>query len=99
MGPPTGSRDGSRAAIDKILDAGVHVFSHNMESVKRLFSKIRPMYEYSRSLKVLRYAYSREKAIVKSGFMVGLGETPGEIFDFVERPGEVVERLKRYFGE
>jgi len=71
--------NGSRTAIDKILDAGVHVFSHNMEAVKRLFSKIRPMYGYRRSLEVLRYAYSCEKAIIKSGFMVGLGETRREI--------------------
>ncbi len=71
--------NGSRSAIDRVLDAGTDVFSHNMEAVERLFAAIRPEYDYRRSLEVLRYASSRKKAVIKSGFMVGLGERSGEI--------------------
>lgn len=70
---------GSKDAIDKIISAGADVFSHNMETVGRLYPRVRPDFEYSRSLGVLSYASSRKKAIVKSGFMVGLGERRVEI--------------------
>lgn len=71
--------NGSLDAIDKIIDAGVDVFSHNMETVARLYPQIRPNFDYFRSLNILHYAASRQKTIVKSGFMVGLGEKDSEI--------------------
>ena len=71
--------NGATEAIDKIIAAGVDVFSHNMETVARLYPQIRPGFDYSRSLEVLHYASSLNKAIIKSGFMVGLGEIDGEI--------------------
>jgi len=70
---------GSRKAIDKVLDSGTDVFSHNMEVVERLFAHIRPMFDYRRSLEVIKYASSRRKAVIKSGFMAGVGETSGEL--------------------
>ena len=70
--------NGSLSAIDRIIEAGVDVFSHNMETVPRLYPYIRPDFDYSRSLDVLRYAASLNKVIVKSGFMVGMGETESE---------------------
>ena len=71
--------NGSLSAIDRIIEAGMDVFSHNMETVPRLYPRIRPDFDYSRSLDVLRYAASLNKVIVKSGFMVGMGETESEI--------------------
>lgn len=71
--------NGATKAIDKIMDAGVDVFSHNMETVAELYPQIRPNFDYVRSLNVLRYASSRKKAVIKSGFMVGLGEKNSEI--------------------
>ncbi len=70
---------GSEKAIYKIIEAGVDVFSHNMETVAALYPEIRPSFDYSRSLDVLRYAASLNKTSVKSGFMVGLGEKESEI--------------------
>ena len=70
---------GSEKAIDKIVEAGVDVFSHNMETVARLYPLIRPSFDYYRSLKVLHYAASLNKVAIKSGFMVGLGEAESEI--------------------
>lgn len=71
--------NGAEEAIDRIVNAGVDVFSHNMETVARLYPRIRPAFDYSRSLGVLRYASSIKGAIVKSGFMVGLGERDTDV--------------------
>jgi lipoic acid synthetase len=71
--------NGSLKAIDKVIEADVDVFSHNMETVQRLYPQIRPDFDYSRSLSALRHAASSGPAVVKSGFMAGLGESEGEI--------------------
>ncbi len=71
--------NGSLKAIDKVIKAGIDVFSHNMETVARLYPQIRPDFDYSRSLDVLRHAASSGSVVIKSGFMVGLGELEEEI--------------------
>ena len=71
--------NGSKESIDKIVEAGVDVLSHNMETVQRLYSQIRPDFDYLRSLEVLRYVSSLKRVAVKSGFMVGMDETQEEI--------------------
>lgn len=70
---------GSKKAIERIMDAGAAVLSHNLEVVEKLHRRIRPDFDYRRSLGVLEHASSYSKATVKSGFMVGLGETDDEI--------------------
>jgi lipoyl synthase len=72
---------GDRSAVARVLDAGPHVFNHNMETVTRLYSRVRPQADYRQSLDVLRFARGRARAdvLVKSGFMVGLGETAEEV--------------------
>lgn len=67
-------------AVARVLDAGPHVFNHNMETIVRLYSRVRPQANYRQSLDVLAFA-RRYKADVmtKSGFMAGLGETPDEV--------------------
>ncbi|MDP2932746.1 MAG: lipoyl synthase [bacterium] len=70
--------------IESVVTCGIDVFSHNMETVERLYPKIRPMANYSRSLKVLASAASHKKVPVKSGFMLGLGEAKEEIFRLME---------------
>ena len=74
---------GDMNAVARILDAGPHVFNHNMETVPRLYRRVRPQANYRQSLDVLRFARSftrnnRPGVLTKSGFMVGLGETAGE---------------------
>jgi lipoic acid synthetase len=54
------------------------MFNHNIETVANLYSTIRPQASYRRSLDVLEYAASKGLR-VKSGIMVGLGETDSEI--------------------
>lgn len=71
---------GNHDAVSRVLDAGPHVFNHNMETVPRLYRRVRPQANYQQSLDVLSHA-RRYKAgvLTKSGFMVGLGETDEEV--------------------
>ena len=71
---------GDTEAVARVLDAGPHVFNHNMETVSRLYRRVRPQANYAQSLAVLRFAKSyRPEALTKSGLMVGLGETCAEV--------------------
>jgi lipoyl synthase len=74
---------GDTAAIDMVIAAGPDVFNHNIETVPRLYANVRPEADYRRSLKVLAYARRAEgdgrRFLTKSGLMVGLGETDGEV--------------------
>jgi lipoic acid synthetase len=71
--------DGNLDAVARVLDAGPHVFNHNMETVPRLYRKVRPQADYRQSLDVLAFARRhRPQVLTKSGFMVGLGETRDE---------------------
>ena len=56
------------------------VFNHNIEAVERVFREVRPKGDFHRSLEFLRRAFEIAPEIpVKSGFMVGLGETRAEV--------------------
>jgi lipoic acid synthetase len=71
---------GDLDAVARVLDAGPDVFNHNLETVERLYPRVRPQAVYLRSLEVLRFARrSRPEALTKSGLMAGLGETPEEV--------------------
>ncbi|MFA6134035.1 MAG: lipoyl synthase [Phycisphaerae bacterium] len=82
---------GRQADIDTVLAAGPDVFDHNVETVPRLYASVRPARtapgpapDYPRSLNVLSYVKSRSphlghRLLVKSGLMLGLGESDEEI--------------------
>ncbi len=71
---------GDLQAVARVLDAGPHVFNHNMETVGRLYPRVRPQARYERSLRVLQFAkQSRPDILTKSGLMAGLGESPEEV--------------------
>ena len=71
---------GDRDALARVLEAGCDVFNHNMETVRRLYSRVRPQAVYERSLDVLSFARHRAPGtLTKSGLMVGLGETVEEV--------------------
>ncbi len=71
---------GDMDAVARVLDAGPDVFNHNMETAARLYGRVRPQANYRQSLDVLAFARARRpRLMTKSGFMVGLGETPGEV--------------------
>jgi lipoic acid synthetase len=71
---------GDHGSVARVLDAGPHVFNHNVETVPRLYRRVRPQADYRQSLDVLAFArrYS-ESVLTKSGFMLGLGETEEEV--------------------
>ncbi len=72
--------NGDLSAVERVLAAGPHVYNHNMETVSRLYSRVRPQADYGQSLRVLRYAKeSHPEILTKSGLMVGLGETHEEV--------------------
>ena len=71
---------GDLAAVERVLDAAPHVFNHNMETAPRLYARVRPQADYRQSLDVLAFARRHAPGVLtKSGFMVGLGETPAEV--------------------
>lgn len=67
--------------LNSLFSAGICVFNHNIEVVRSLFPKMRPQADYERSLRLLKKAADEGKAVVKSGMMVGLGETREEIIE------------------
>ena len=75
--------NGNVDLIQKIIDAGPEVISHNVETVKRLTPVIRTKAKYDRSLGIIRYISEKGK-ISKSGFMLGLGESEVEILQTIK---------------
>lgn len=71
---------GNSADIDRVIDAGPDVISHNIETVKRLTPEIRSVAKYETSLAVLRHITSRGVR-AKSGLMLGLGEREEEVIE------------------
>ncbi|MBF0596581.1 lipoyl synthase [Faecalibacter rhinopitheci] len=70
--------------IDRIIDAGPEVLSHNMETVRRLTREVRIQAKYDRSLEVLRYAKEAGQRRTKTGIMLGLGEFEEEVFETIQ---------------
>lgn len=74
--------NGSKELLKKVVDAGPHVMNHNIETVRRVFKKVRPKGDYDLSLNFLSDSKKINPNLpTKSGMMVGLGETKNEIFD------------------
>ncbi len=80
-------------ALERMVEGGQEVVSHNMETVSRLYKMVRPQGKYERSLEQIK----RTKALgkrTKSGIMVGLGETQEDVFrlmaDLVEHDCDVL---------
>lgn len=71
---------GDTEDVQTVLDASPDVFAHNIETVARLHSRVRPQARYDRTLQVLQYA-SEQGAITKSGMMLGLGESDEEVLE------------------
>lgn len=79
---------GERASLEAVLVAQPDVFNHNIETVRRLTPKVRHRATYERTLAVLRMAASRpahlvkdRRLYIKSGLMVGHGETAAEVLE------------------
>lgn len=76
---------GDQTATEIIATSGIDVLNHNVETVPRLYKKVRPGAGYIRSLSVLNWAKQVNPSIMtKSGIMVGLGETKEEVFELMD---------------
>ncbi|MEZ5009187.1 MAG: lipoyl synthase [Chitinophagales bacterium] len=74
---------GNWEALELMINAGQEVVSHNMETVKRLYRKVRPQAKYERSLEQLKRI--KEFGVrTKSGIMLGLGETDEEVYEIMD---------------
>lgn len=71
---------GQLRLLKRVLDSSPYIFNHNIEVVRNLFPIVRPTGNYERSLKVLQQA-KRYIPIIKSGLIVGLGETKDQILE------------------
>jgi lipoic acid synthetase len=73
---------GDREAIATVIEAEPDVFAHNLETVRRLHRRIRPGFDYDRSLEVLRLAKElRPAQVTKSNLILGMGERPDEVME------------------
>jgi len=76
---------GDTRALNIVLDSGPDVLNHNVETVPRLYPIVRPQADYKRSLYILEIAKKEAPHIrIKSGVMVGLGETFGEAVSVIK---------------
>jgi lipoic acid synthetase len=67
-------------ALDIVLGARPEILNHNVETVPRLYPRVRPQARFERSLEVLRRTKERAPTLVcKTGIMLGLGETKDEV--------------------
>tara|TARA_Y100001970_G_scaffold294183_1_gene448092 strand:- start:13978 stop:14928 length:951 start_codon:yes stop_codon:yes gene_type:complete len=72
-------------ALEKVIDAKPDVYNHNLETVPRLYTSVRPGARYFHSLKLLNNVKQKDQSIfTKSGIMVGLGEEKSEIYQVMD---------------
>ncbi len=69
---------GDWGALQQVLDEKPEILNHNMETVPRLYTQVRPQAKYHRSLKLLQIS-AQQGLVTKTGMMLGLGETADEI--------------------
>lgn len=74
---------GTWDALYRMIDPGQEVVSHNMETIKRLYRRVRPQAKYERSLEQISRTKEYGKR-TKSGVMLGLGETKEEVFQIMD---------------
>ncbi len=73
---------GDVGALKTVVNSGVDILNHNIETVPRLYKKVRVGHVYQRSLDLLRAAKGmREGVLTKSGMMLGVGETFDEVMN------------------
>lgn len=80
---------GSASALKEVIGASPAVLNHNVETVRRLYSDVRPQAKYGRSLELLKQAKLLDKSLLtKSGLMLGLGESRGEVIQVMTDLGQ-----------
>ena len=77
--------DGNLAALRTVVDSGIEILNHNIETVPRLYGKVRPGHTYERSVTILKTAKMfQPEVLTKTGMMLGVGETQDEVMSALE---------------
>ena len=77
--------EGNWDALRAVMDSRPDTLNHNIETVRRVFSRVRPRGDYDQSLELLKRTRQMDsESVTKSGMMVGLGETWDEIVETME---------------
>ena len=77
--------DGNLQALKTVVESGIEILNHNIETVPRLYGKVRPGHSYECSLNILSEAKKyRDDVLTKSGLMLGVGETYNEVIATLE---------------
>ncbi len=88
------------AAIDKVISSDIKIFNYNLETVKELTPRVRHKATYERTLNILKYVKKKAPHLtIKSGIMVGLGETKEQVFaslDDLQKAGCDVVTIGQY---
>ncbi|MDR7235123.1 lipoic acid synthetase [Agrococcus sp. BE272] len=74
---------GRRHLLQQLFETRPEVFAHNVETVPRIFKRIRPGFRFERSLDVLRWS-REEELVTKSNLILGMGETDDEVVETLE---------------
>ncbi|MCF7792418.1 MAG: lipoyl synthase [Candidatus Cloacimonetes bacterium] len=86
----TSDFNGDLDQVEAVAKAGPDVFNHNVETIPRLYSAVRTMADFARSLSVLKKVKDIDpEMLTKSGFMVGLGESKEEIVSLLKQLREI----------
>jgi lipoic acid synthetase len=82
----TSDFSGQLSSLDSLLEISPEIFNHNIETVRSLTPRVRHKATYDRTLSVLNYMSTNRTShlLVKSGMMVGLGETENEVFETIK---------------
>ncbi|MBS3975296.1 MAG: lipoyl synthase [Syntrophomonadaceae bacterium] len=77
--------NGDWDCLSQVVEAGPHIYNHNVETVPRLYKEVRPQAFYERSLELLSKVKIMNPSIfTKSGFMLGLGEKKDEVVSLMQ---------------
>ena len=72
--------EGNLQALETVVNSGIEILNHNIETVPRLYGRVRPGHSYECSLNILKHAKEmHDQVLTKSGFMLGVGETYDEV--------------------
>lgn len=71
--------NGEYDSVEVITEEKPEVFNHNIETVPSLYRSVRPGFDYFRSLKILEIAKNKSFSVIKTGLILGLGETRNEL--------------------
>jgi lipoic acid synthetase len=77
--------EGNLAALKTVVDSGIEILNHNIETVPRLYGKVRPGHTYQCSVNILKTAKELQpEVLTKTGMMLGVGETNDEVMTTLE---------------